>query len=43
MLDCKQSTTGDYYACKVINKRLMQGREAMVSLESVSFVQHRLP
>ena len=24
--------TGEYYACKVINKKLMEGREYMVSL-----------
>lgn len=26
--------TGKYYACKVINKKLMEGREHMVSLRN---------
>lgn len=26
--------TGKYYACKVINKKLMEGREHMVSLHN---------
>jgi serine/threonine protein kinase len=26
--------TGKYYACKVINKKLMEGREHMVSTKS---------
>jgi serine/threonine protein kinase len=27
-------TTGKYYACKVINKKLMEGREYMVSVSA---------
>lgn len=30
--ECVHIDTGRYYACKVINKRLMAGREHMVSL-----------
>jgi hypothetical protein len=28
-------STGKYYACKVINKRLMEGREHMVGLPNL--------
>jgi len=31
--ECVHITTGKYYACKVINKRLMEGREGMVRNE----------
>lgn len=27
--------TGKYYACKVINKKLMEGREHMVSMDTL--------
>ena len=32
--------TGKYFACKVINKKLMEGREHMVSLSIFSIVVH---
>ena len=30
--ECVHIKTGKYYACKVINKKLMEGREYMVRL-----------
>lgn len=39
-----QISTGKYYACKVINKRLMEGREHMVSLfPSLEAVSKAIP
>jgi serine/threonine protein kinase len=35
--ECVHIETGRYYAAKVINKRLMQGREHMVSSQPVRF------
>jgi serine/threonine protein kinase len=37
--ECVHIDTGRYYAAKVINKRLMAGREHMVCARSYSFVR----
>ena len=35
--ECVHIDTGRYYAAKVINKRMMQGREHMVGIAEKSF------
>jgi len=41
--ECVHIDTGRYYAAKVINKRLMAGREHMVSFGGIHFTTELMP